>query len=554
MNLSPHAPDNVDAGKQRRLILLSSLRLFLAIVLALYLTIFIDRGKQASDTLTPSFVATMYAFAALAAIWALNFSTINWRGQLFAQLLVDVVLLGLLVFTLGGSGGGYAIVYLVPIVAAASLLSWTSAMFISAVSIISLMLDGLRRAFIAQQEVDWFLMGVQGLIGFALMAILRFAAARAESAETIERKAKLQTLLVQELQEQHIARDNMAWLVLDPQHRVQVLNAPARSLAWQAGVVLEMGDDITIYSALAPWLKALTVNTEIAQAWPPNSSAEILHIKAASLPHLNGFTALTLELNTARTARNQQQHLAAMGRVSASIAHEIRNPLAAISQAAELLQETTQSSSADAPLLAMIHSNTQRIDRIVHNLLAWSHGVQAQPTVFEPVAQVAQMLGELRVGLNLNSKLVAFQTPFESNDIESTLVALPQIAFDTDHLYQILSNLLSNAARYATGAAGSVGVLLHARGRHVALLVLDDGAAIDAGVQQHLFEPFQTASKQGTGLGLFLSREFAQANHGSLELMLRKEAPTSTDWVLKPYTKAFVLNLPVQSDTAHTKV
>jgi signal transduction histidine kinase len=86
------------------------------------------------------------------------------------------------------------------------------------------------------------------------------------------------------------------------------------------------------------------------------------------------------------------------------------------------------------------------------------------------------------------------------------------------------------------------------------LLVLDDGAAIDAGVQQHLFEPFQTASKQGTGLGLFLSREFAQANHGSLELMLRKEAPTSTDWVLKPYTKAFVLNLPVQSDTAHTKV
>jgi hypothetical protein len=79
---------------------------------------------------------------------------------------------------------------------------------------------------------------------------------------------------------------------------------------------------------------------------------------------------------------------------------------------------------------------------------------------------------------------------------------------------------------------------------------------MDAGVQQHLFEPFQTASKQGTGLGLFLSREFAQANHGSLELMLRKETPqqasTSKDWVLAPYTKAFVLNMPVHSPSTST--
>jgi two-component system sensor histidine kinase PilS (NtrC family) len=498
----------------------------------------------------------IYALVALAAIWSLQFGAMHWRGHLFAQLLADVVLIGLLVFTLGGSGGGYAIIYIVPIAAAASLLSWTSAMFICAVSIISLMLDGLRRAFIAQQEVDWFLMGVQGLIGFVLMAIMRYTAARAEHAETVQRKTQLQTLLVQELQEQHIAQDSMAWLVLDAQHRIQVLNAAARTLAWQAGAVLEIGDVITVESPLAPWLHPLVHSAETSLAWPPNSSTEVLHIKAASLPHLNGYTALTMELHSARMARNQQQHLAAMGRVSASIAHEIRNPLAAISQAAELLQETTPTSSTDAPLLAMIHSNTQRIDRIVHNLLAWSHGVQAQSTVFEPVAQVAQILGELCVGLNLNSQRVAFQTPFESDDMESTLVALPHVAFDTDHLYQILSNLLSNAARYATDAPGSVRVLLRRRGRHIALLVLDDGPAMDAGVQQHLFEPFQTASKQGTGLGLFLSREFAQANHGSLELMLRKETPqqasTSKDWVLAPYTKAFVLNMPVHSPSTST--
>jgi two-component system, NtrC family, sensor histidine kinase PilS len=545
------SPDALDASKQRRLMLVSVLRLTLAVLLAFYLAIFTEGIGRQSNALSPGLIAVIYALVALAAIWALQFSPIHWRGQLFAQLLADVVLVGLLVFALGGSGGGYAIIYILPIAAAASLLSWTSAMFICAVSVISLMLDGVRRSLIAQQEVDWFLMGVQGLTGFALMAIMRYTAARAEHAETTERKAKLQTFLVQELQEQHIAQDNMAWLVLDAQYRVQVLNAAARSLAWQAGVVLEMGDSIAVQPLLAPWLKVLTSNAEISLSWPVNSDAQTLHIKSASLPHLNGYTALTMELHSARTARNQHQHLAAMGRVSASIAHEIRNPLAAISQAAELLQETTTTSSTDAPLLAMIHSNTQRIDRIVHNLLAWSHGVQAQPTVFEPVAQVAQMLGELRLGLNLNGQQVHFQTQLESSNDEGTLLVLPQVVFDTDHLYQILSNLLSNAARYATGEAGSVRVLLRSRGRHVALLVLDDGPAIDAGVQQHLFEPFQTASKQGTGLGLFLSREFAQANHGSLELMLRKDTPqqasTSKDWVLAPHTKAFVLNMPIHS-------
>jgi two-component system, NtrC family, sensor histidine kinase PilS len=549
------SPDALDASKQRRLMLISVLRLALAVLLAFYLAIFTEGTGRQSNALSPGLIAVIYALVALAAIWAMQFSPIHWRGQLFAQLLADVVLIGLLVFALGGSGGGYAIIYILPIAAAASLLSWTSAMFICAVSVISLMLDGVRRSLIAQQEVDWFLMGVQGLMGFALMATMRYTAARAEHAETTERKAKLQTFLVQELQEQHIAQDNMAWLVLDAQYRVQVLNAAARSLAWQAGVVLEMGDSIAAQRLLAPWLNALTSNVEISLSWPANSDAQTLHIKAASLPHLKGYTALTMELHSARTARNQQQHLEAMGRVSASIAHEIRNPLAAISQAAELLQETTPTSSVDAPLLAMIYSNTQRIDRIVHNLLAWSHGVQAQPTVFEPVAQIAQMLGELRLGLNLNGQQVHFQTQLqtqlESSNDEGTLQVLPQVVFDTDHLYQILSNLLSNAARYATGAMGSVRVLLRSRGRYVALLVLDDGPAVDAGVQQHLFEPFQTASKQGTGLGLFLSREFAQANHASLELMLCKDTPqhpsTSKDWVLAPYTKAFVLNMPIHS-------
>ncbi len=559
--ISIDSQDALDATKRRRLMLISLLRLALAVLLAFYLALFMGGTGKENNALSPSMIAVIYALVALAAIWALYFSPIHWQGQLFAQLLLDVVLIGLLVFSLGGSGGGYAIVYIVPIAAAASLLSWTSAMFICAISVISLMLDGLRRSLIAQQEVDWFLMGMQGLIGFALMAVMRFTAARAEQAETTQRKAQLQTFLIQELQDQHIAQDSMAWLVIDAQHRVQVLNAAARSLAWQAGVVLEIGDSIAAPSALNAWSQARKNNGEINLTWPPagayrssNEAMQSLYIKASGLPHLNGYTALTMELHSARAARNQHQHLAAMGRVSASIAHEIRNPLAAISQAAELLQETTAVSHADAPLLAMIHSNTQRIDRIVHNLLAWSHGMQAQSAVFEPATQVAHILGELRIGLGLSAQQLFFQVPQDTAHGADTaalnalpLNALPLVAFDTDHLYQIICNVLSNATRYASGDEHSICITLRPRGDYVALLILDDGPAIDSTVQQHLFEPFQTASKQGTGLGLFLSREFAQANRGSLELMLRKHDATPADWVFAPYTKAFVLNMPVET-------
>ncbi len=554
--ISIDSQDALDTSKQRRLMLISFLRLALAVLLAFYLALFMGSAGKENNALSPGIIAVIYALVALAAIWALHFSPIHWQGQLFAQLLLDVVLIGLLVFSLGGSGGGYAIVYIVPIAAGASLLGWTSAMFICAISVLSLMLDGLRRSLIAQQEVDWFLMGMQGLIGFVIMAILRFTAARAERAETTQRKAQLQTFLVQELQDQHIAQDSMAWLVIDAQQRVQVLNAAARSLAWQAGVVLEIGDSIAAPSALNVWLQALDSPSEVSLTWPSNQdsksatkTSQTLYSKASHLPHLNGYTALTLELQGARTARNQQQHLAAMGRVSASIAHEIRNPLAAISQATELLQETNDAHHADAPLLAMIHSNTQRIDRIVHNLLAWSRGMQAQVTVFEPVTQVAHILGELRIGLSLDAKLLHFQAP---QDTEDGVDSLPPVSFDTDHLYQILSNLLNNAARYASGEPRSICITLRPRGQYVALLILDDGPAIDSTVQQHLFEPFQTASKQGTGLGLFLSREFAQANHGSLELMLRKDATTPANWVLAPYTKAFVLNMPVDLTVQQT--
>jgi two-component system, NtrC family, sensor histidine kinase PilS len=132
---------------------------------------------------------------------------------------------------------------------------------------------------------------------------------------------------------------------------------------------------------------------------------------------------------------------------------------------------------------------------------------------------------------------------------------LEPVSFDADHLHQILSNLLSNAARFASGKPNSIAVHLRKRTKGLAIVVLADGIRVDSQVKTHLFEPFQSASKQGTGLGLFLCREYARANRGGLRLV--EPLPDAADndpahtWVPKPYTKAFVLAVPWAKPTLH---
>jgi two-component system, NtrC family, sensor histidine kinase PilS len=541
MDLSIDFSDNPDSSKRRRFALLTWLRFGFSILLTILLAWVFGGGDKASNALSPTFIAGVYALACFTGLWVMLYSNIPWPMQLFGQLIVEVILIALMVASLGGGAGGYAILFMMPIAAAASLMSWTSAMLICSVSALSLLIDGLRRASLGVQTVDWVLIGLLGMAGFALMALLRLAAQRTESVETLARQAQTQALLAQELSEQHLKQDTLGWLVLDEQRVVRLHNEPARSLAWLAGQTLEMGAVIDASSPLNVWLERSQQGAEFSVDWPPPQSdsaikREQLFIKTSSLPHLNGYIALTLELSSARSAKARELSLAAMGRLSASIAHEIRNPLAAISQAAELLQESNALPARDAPLLAMVLTNAQRIERIVHNLLSWSRGTQAAPVAFAPHDTLTGIVQQICVGLQLKPAQLQLDTPTQ---------VLQTVRFDTDHLYQIVSNLISNAARFASAAPASIRLTLKPRGAFVALLVLDDGAPVDGQVAQNLFEPFQSGSKQGTGLGLFLCREYAQANQASLELLTESNA--ANGWVQVPYTKAFVLNMPVDA-------
>lgn len=546
---------SADASELRRLWIICLARMVIASILAISLSIVAysaDSKQQA--TLAPHIIAMAYSLVSLAAIWVLAFATIHWRGQLFAQLMADILLVGLLVSSLGGSAGGYVILLAMPIAFAASLLALDTALLVCSIAVFILFFDTARHGFLDKPESDWFLLGLQGVFGFGLALMLHWAAKATTQREQMARQQLLRDQLTREIDEQHLSVETQGWLVVDAQHTVQMLNAPARRMAWQAGVLLEVGSNLATLPALVTWFNALNTTDEVGAPWPPvvttppHNNAQHLFIKAAKLSHFQTHTALHLELSAARQDKQRQLQLAAMGRLSASIAHEIRNPLAAISQAAELLVESDTLTAPDTPMVQMMLSNVQRIDRIVHHLLSWSRGIQATPVVLDYTQHVLAVAQTIGLGLRL---------PLGVLHIDPVPEGLKSARFDPDHLYQIVSNVLSNASRFASGAAASIRITLKPRGDFVALWVQDDGAAVDALVAEHLFEPFQSGSHQGTGLGLFLCREYAQANRSSFELVqfdpasaqANKDAlpaaqPTTQPTIQTPnYTKAFVLNI-----------
>lgn len=227
------------------------------------------------------------------------------------------------------------------------------------------------------------------------------------------------------------------------------------------------------------------------------------------------------------SARARQDKLAAMGRMSAGLAHEIRNPLAAISQANALLAE-----DADTPgqqrLTGMVADNVQRLKQIVDDILAVSPGSKGQSPLIdirhairETVDQWLSLHQSVSASLRLKVDLLGLP-PAELN-------ARAMVRFDPEHLRRILINLLDNAARHSSQAPQAMMVSAQCLGQapgavQIMVSVLSDGPPIEPSVEAALFEPFFSTRSQGTGLGLYICRELCEQHGASMEY--RSHPPT----------------------------
>jgi two-component system sensor histidine kinase PilS (NtrC family) len=240
--------------------------------------------------------------------------------------------------------------------------------------------------------------------------------------------------------------------------------------------------------------------------------------------------------------RATQLKLASMGRLTASIAHEIRNPLAAVSHAAALMSEEAVQGSPR--LLQIIQENVKRIDRIVGDVLSISRSGRARLEAIPLAEAVTQAISELHRDSDIPPEWISLSVPPEC-----------MVWFDRSHLSQILNNLLENAARYASKEKNAISISARMmvstnsqEGDTWELSVTDDGPGLSAEARAYLFEPFFTTHPQGTGLGLYLARELALANNASLfplENNKQTHEHKGASFVLRIAAYAAAIKLPI---------
>jgi two-component system sensor histidine kinase PilS (NtrC family) len=216
----------------------------------------------------------------------------------------------------------------------------------------------------------------------------------------------------------------------------------------------------------------------------------------------------------------QQMKLAALGRLTANIAHEIRNPLGAISHAAELLGEETAANDTTRRLITIIHDNTRRLDRMVADVLQLNRGDRARRESIKLTEFLQQFVEQF---------CLVERIPSETFAIE--LKAELRVLFERSHLDQVMWNLCRNALRYCRRRPGSIRIRVGAeRSRSIVRLdIIDDGPGVSPAMLNQIFEPFVTTDVGGSGLGLYIAREICEANGALLDHV---ETPAGTQFTV----------------------
>ncbi|MDH4050698.1 MAG: ATP-binding protein [Rubrivivax sp.] len=373
-------------------------------------------------------------------------------------------------------------------------------------------------------------------IGFFVITVLagelaarltREEAAARDSLDLARRQAQLNRLVIQEMAD--------GVLVVDRTLRVRAANPAARALLSAQGMAPPAPFDLRDRQ---PWA-ALVQRVEQALSegeWPEAGTEVELTFKGGLVRTLrlrvrftqargsrdtaapdDAYAVLLLEdLRTAQ-ARLRQEKLAAMGRVSAGIAHEIRNPLAAISQANALLLEDPLAPDQQR-LARMVADNVRRLQRIVDDVMELAPAGQAAPQAIDGAAVVSAITADWARTVDLTlgpaSRL--------RTELPDTVLG---VSFDAEHLRRVLVNLLDNAHRHASADRGAIFLRLATRDELSAVLqVISDGPLIEPAVERHLFEPFFSTRSRGSGLGLYICRELCERYGASIEYRPRPSA------------------------------
>ncbi|WP_178115384.1 MULTISPECIES: nitrogen regulation protein NR(II) [unclassified Pseudomonas] len=437
-------------------------------------------------------------------------------ARLFGLALTDVLLLSWLFFVAGGAPSAIGNLLIVSVAIGNTLLRGRIGLLIAAVATIGIVGSSFFLGLNDSNLPGSYLQaGTLGALCFAAALLVQGLTRRLEASETLAERRASEVTSLETLNALILQRMRTGILVLDRQRRVQLANESALNLLGMHDLV---GQPIEDYStALVDSLKVWLNNPSLR---PPGltiaGTGLTLQPSFIALGHNEQHQTLVFLEDLAQVAQHAQQlKLASLGRLTAGIAHEIRNPLGAISHAAQLLRESEELNNADRRLTQIIQDHSQRMNRVIENVLQLSRRQQTSPQRLDLRAWLEQFARQARESMAAHQQLHVNIAPGDY----ATLM-------DPDQLTQVLDNLLRNAWRHSAQAHEQAEAWLELfvdpYSRLPTLDIIDNGAGVTPDQQAHLFEPFFTTSNQGTGLGLYLSRELCESNQARLDFKPRQ--------------------------------
>lgn len=514
-------------------------RILITLVLLLYVSLGVHRAGAGFGDAYPgtclAYLAAALLFAGLTYFWRRRFTL-----QLVCQVLADIAMISVLYVAGGGVRSGLGLLYLFPLAGAAILAPLLLALFSAALATLFVIGESAWDLLLGG-EPGLMQAGISGAAFFALVLLVNRLAARLINQEELAARRGADLRIQQAIYRIVVDDVDDGILVLGRDGFLFGANPAARRML---GLESDLGEDggglrLADVAALEPvaqsfeaWLDGMDAGAAqpagyvtIKRWHEPHGPArgrldQPAHLKlrfarvdaAGSTAHAAGErSVIFLQDVSAIENQAQQLKLASMGRLTASIAHEVRNPLSAIGHATSLLAEDLHG-PAEQRLLRIVNDNVARVNRMVEDILKLSRKVQPNG---EPVA-LAGFLAELKAEFSETQGLAEDMVWIGAGDGGRS------VRFDGLHLREVLVNLLGNAVRYASGRPGSIRVfpVPDATGR-IELHVQDDGPGITPEVRAHLFEPFYTTSSKGTGLGLYLARELCLNNGAMLDYEYR---------------------------------
>jgi len=423
--------------------------------------------------------------------------------QTFATFLLDLLFISLLSYASGGVDSGLNYLFFICLITASLFLHGQLLFALAALASIALLTIEFNLESSKLRNI--FSAGTMGALLFATGGIFQSVSRRLKSSEQEVMAQAENAAYLEQLTNRIVARLYTGIVVVSENQQVLIINHSARQMLSPDEKLPQPPFALSKLDELQHWLNNWReLQDNRARLYTSAASQQELRLGFVNM----GRDTLVFVDNNHQVERQAQQlKLASLGHLTASIAHEIRNPLGALSHANQLLQESEKLSSEDSKLTDIIDRHSKRVNRIIETVLQHSRRKKPNTELLSLNDWLVQMVENYRLEKNLAESAVVIQ-PYPD-----TLLA----KFDPQQISQVLSNLFDNGLRYSKQQGKGEKILIRIKREDVSeqalIEVIDYGQGIDPQAVSKIFEPFFTTSNEGSGLGLYIAKELCDSNH-----------------------------------------